>query len=202
MIIRSHECKEQGYEYSHDDKLLTVFSASNYYEYGSNKGAYVRLLSAGSKPIIVQFQVKKEGQENLRKTSLKERVGGVELSAIKNLLEIFAANKNRLLQAYRLKDPDNNGAVSLTDWCAVTSEVLNLSLPWRTLRSKLVQLNSEGLVIYESTFEGLTLPTSTIVVRILIFVTNWPLSIKSYIKTKSDLMKLIIQFLKKITGYD
>ena len=41
MIIRSHQVKQDGYEITHDGKLLTVFSASNYCG-GSNWGAVVR----------------------------------------------------------------------------------------------------------------------------------------------------------------
>ncbi len=159
LIIRSHECKEQGYEYAHNDKLLTIFSASNYYEYGSNKGAYARLLHGELRPLVVQFQVKKEVQQNIKNVNLKERlsVAGPETSAIQNLLEIFVANKLRLIQAYKLKDAQSSGAITLNDWCNITTEILNLHLPWRVLRPKLAELNKEGFVLYESTFEGLSL---------------------------------------------
>jgi hypothetical protein len=41
MIIRSHQVKQDGYEFTHNGKVLTVFSASNY-SGGSNWGAIVR----------------------------------------------------------------------------------------------------------------------------------------------------------------
>ena len=80
------------------------------------------------------------------------------------------------MEEYKTKDTENTGAISLTDWIIITGQVLELKLPWRSLRycyfwndlgftfshldcfrsrAKLVKLNDDGLVIYESAFEGI-----------------------------------------------
>lgn len=87
--------------------------------------------------------------------SIRERVNAIELSAIRQLLEKFIANKLKLLDEYKLKDPENTGAISVNDWVNITSQVLDLKLPWRSLRPKLVKLNQDGQIIYESIFDGI-----------------------------------------------
>jgi len=49
LVIRSHEVKEEGYEWAHDEKCLTVFSAPAYCDACENQGA------------VAQLQVPKEG---------------------------------------------------------------------------------------------------------------------------------------------
>jgi len=43
LVVRSHEMKMEGYEYEHNDQLVTVFSAPNYCDQMGNKGAFMRL---------------------------------------------------------------------------------------------------------------------------------------------------------------
>ena len=120
LIIRSHECKEHGYEYTHGNKILTIFSASNYYTYGSNKGAYIKL-TPNSKPVIVQYQIKTKATL-IRQLSLRERINVIEASSIRNLLEKFYAYKSKLINEYKGFDMDNTGAIPINDWCNVTSK--------------------------------------------------------------------------------
>jgi hypothetical protein len=41
LIIRSHECVHEGFQFHHNNRLMTVFSASRYCGRGTNKGAFI-----------------------------------------------------------------------------------------------------------------------------------------------------------------
>lgn len=55
MLVRSHECKQEGFEYQKGGKVLTVFSAPNYCDQMGNKGAFIRFLGADMEPKITSF---------------------------------------------------------------------------------------------------------------------------------------------------
>ncbi|NWW90505.1 PPE1 phosphatase, partial [Rhynochetos jubatus] len=150
MLIRSHEFKPEGYEISHDGKVITIFSASNYYEEGSNRGAYIKL-NPELIPRFVQYRVSK----HTRRQNLQERVGTIESSALKSLREKIYAHRSELTSAFVQYDPNGTGKISVNDWAAAMESVLQLELPWRMLRSQLAQMNSVGEVYFMSCFYDL-----------------------------------------------
>ncbi|XP_075632061.1 serine/threonine-protein phosphatase with EF-hands 1 isoform X2 [Balearica regulorum gibbericeps] len=150
MLIRSHEFKPEGYEISHDGKVITIFSASNYYEEGSNRGAYIKL-NPELIPRFVQYRVSKY----TRRQNLRERVGTIESSALKSLREKIYAHRSELTTAFAQYDLNGTGKISVNDWAAAMESVLQLELPWRMLRSQLAQMNPDGEVDFMSCFYDL-----------------------------------------------
>ncbi|XP_071402371.1 serine/threonine-protein phosphatase with EF-hands 2 [Centroberyx affinis] len=144
LIIRSHECKQEGYEFCHNRKVLTLFSASNYYDVGSNRGAYVKL-----GPDLVPYVVQYQASNMTRELTVRQSVGRTERSALKVLREQLFAHKSDLIYAFQEFDNENKGLVSLNDWATALESVMHLGLPWRMLRSQLTCKTSDGMLDYQ-----------------------------------------------------
>ena len=55
-LIRSHEVKQDGYEETHDNRVVTIFSAPNYCDFTGNKAAFIKLKGSEMKCKFVQFE--------------------------------------------------------------------------------------------------------------------------------------------------
>ncbi|XP_077607445.1 serine/threonine-protein phosphatase with EF-hands 2 [Crocuta crocuta] len=150
FLIRSHECKPEGYEFCHSRKVLTIFSASNYYEVGSNRGAYVKLGPALT-PYIVQYQANKV----THMLTMRQRISRVEESALRALREKLFAHSTNLLAEFKKHDIDKTGLITLSDWAEAVESVLHLGLPWRMLRPQLVNSSTDNTLEYKSWLEDL-----------------------------------------------
>uniref|UniRef100_H3DDR4 Serine/threonine-protein phosphatase with EF-hands n=1 Tax=Tetraodon nigroviridis TaxID=99883 RepID=H3DDR4_TETNG len=162
LIIRSHECKQEGYEFCHNRKVLTLFSASNYYDVGSNRGAYVKL-----GPNLVPYVIQYQANSMTRELSMRQSIGRTERSALKVLREQLFAHKSDLISAFKQFDTENTGLVSLCDWASAVESVMHLGLPWRMLSSQLSTTKSgDGMISYHEWFDELAIKGANIDVRV------------------------------------
>lgn len=105
FLVRSHECKQNGYERVHKDKVTTIFSASNYYEIGSNKGAYLKL----NPQLDCQFVQFTAAASKSRKLTFRQRIGLVESSALRELGARLRECGNELEREFAARDPGGTG---------------------------------------------------------------------------------------------
>ncbi|CAH8496438.1 unnamed protein product [Heterobilharzia americana] len=153
LLIRSHECKPEGFQWSHCKKLLTVFSASNYYTDGSNRGAYARISYDGSVQII---QYVTGGNKKLK--TMRQKISWAEESALTDLKRKISTYSKELRKEFELLDPTNTGKISKLEWCKTMEKVLDLKLPWSTLQPRLVVASkTQNQVEYLTTFEKLSI---------------------------------------------
>ncbi|XP_066510112.1 serine/threonine-protein phosphatase with EF-hands 2-like [Hoplias malabaricus] len=152
LIIRSHECKQDGYEFCHNRKVLTIFSASNYYEVGSNRGAFLRL-GPDLVPYFIQFQA----NSMTREMSVRQSVRRTEHLALKVLREQLFAHKSDLICAFQEYDKENKGLISLNDWGSAVGQVLHLDLPWRMLSTQLITTTADDMLDYHNWIRNLAI---------------------------------------------
>lgn len=86
--------------------MITIFSASNYYELGSNKGAYLQLVGPQLTPHFVQYT---SAQSKTKKLTFRQRIGLVESSAIRELSGQILAVKEALETQFKKFDTTNTG---------------------------------------------------------------------------------------------
>lgn len=153
LIIRSHECREEGYDIVHDGLLLTVFSASSYCASQTNKGAYVQLELGEDneiKPHVVQFssqplqKLKDAGRNEWRKKAQR-----LERRTVMSLVEIICEKKNGLLTAFNEIDTTGSGRVTKLQWKATLQKVLGIQASFLLYFHQLAEEENDGTVDYQ-----------------------------------------------------
>jgi Ca2+-binding EF-hand superfamily protein/diadenosine tetraphosphatase ApaH/serine/threonine PP2A family protein phosphatase len=153
LIIRSHECREEGFDIVHDGLLLTVFSASSYCGSQTNKGAYVQLELGEDnevKPHVVQFcsqplqKLKDAGRNEWRKKAQR-----LERRTLVSLVEIICEKKNVLLAAFSELDTTGSGRVTKLEWKATLQHVLGIQASFLSYFHQLAEEEPQGGVDYQ-----------------------------------------------------
>ncbi|GAA48872.1 Serine/threonine-protein phosphatase rdgC [Clonorchis sinensis] len=194
LLIRSHQCIPEGWKLQHSERVLTVFSAYNYFGHNTNEGAYIRLSLRSSKSPAMNEPVNENTREKVHSFSvLTLNAGNAYYSnrSFKNrsatqvevvLLErpevkrtekcskeftinaAFVKLWNHVLQFEddirkdcKAADKNHTGTIGICEWCDIMRKRTQLQLPWRFLRSYLVNTTTTNVsrVVYETMFTGL-----------------------------------------------
>lgn len=140
LIIRSHQKMDNGYGFNHNNKVLTVFSASYYCGTNNNKGATISLIDNNGK-----LEIKPNVYVGSLDVNIEEKCITETLKQIKN--RIFQ-NRNELLQNFFIEDETENGSVTLDQWSYIMEKTLKLNIPWKSLQPYLCSKNKDGKIVY------------------------------------------------------
>ncbi|CAM2720074.1 unnamed protein product [Rotaria socialis] len=153
MLIRSHQIKENGYEFAHHRKVITVFSASNY-ERGFNSGAILRWSYNEDEPQIIQHKLR--GAQDMQSLSFAKQVTLLADPVYQSLIEKIMAKKSSLQKEFYKADRNRSAHLPVIVWSKIMTNVLETDLPWLALRSKLVEEDAQG-IRYNTMFDGYAL---------------------------------------------
>nr|XP_039331382.1 serine/threonine-protein phosphatase with EF-hands 1 isoform X4 [Saimiri boliviensis boliviensis] len=148
--IKASGCPSEHLPKHEWEQVVTIFSASNYYEEDSNRGAYVKLCS-GANPRFFQYQV----TDATCFQPLHQRVSTMENSAIKILRERMISRKTDLIHAFQHQDRRKSGKLPVSQWAFCMESILGLHLPWRSLSSNLATIDENGNIEYMSSFRNI-----------------------------------------------
>lgn len=99
-------------------QVITIFSASNYYELGSNKGAYLKLVGPQLATHFVQYT---SAISKTKRLTFRQRVGLVESSAIRELSAQILSSKNELEAEFKKLDLEDTGKYFSLPWMLQTT---------------------------------------------------------------------------------
>lgn len=149
LVIRSHECREEGYEIVHDGLLLTVFSASSYCGSQTNKGAFVQLQlveNGDVKPHVVQYYA--QPLQKLRdagKNEWRQKAVRLERRTLMSLVELICEKKSSLLAAFMQIDTQCTGRVTRIQWKAVLQATLGIKVKFLSYFRQLATEEDDAL---------------------------------------------------------
>ncbi len=162
LVIRSHEMVQEGYMYMHNNRLLTIFSASKYCGRGTNRGAFITFdheltnsiqqFMAGAlestNPAPLHAGEDSRAPDELEGAGKTHEIAQ-EDSNRRMLIERICLNKHDLYWFFSNADRANKGTVTKLMWAEGMRTVLSpLDLPYMSLAKDLVEFEEDGTVNY------------------------------------------------------
>ena len=130
LLVRSHECVDDGFQIAHAGQVMTLFSASNYYEEGSNLGAYLKLSLVNGASLNQFATTDNDAPDEL---TLRYAVSRMERSAMDQVRHVLFENKAAVELELAALDPESTGKLEVHKWERALSSATRLDLPWRQI---------------------------------------------------------------------
>jgi protein phosphatase len=159
LFIRSHQMVEDGFMFSHDDKLLTIFSASNYCGIAKNygiiknkKGCIAEISDFDDiNNLKIKFiQYKVDSYEKIEK--IDEKIKNQTLNLLKEKIFI---NKSELHKEFLIYDQNKKGIfdlivgyIKIDHWRVILKKVLKLKIDWSFFSKYLLNDSKEQNINY------------------------------------------------------
>jgi len=143
LIIRSHEVKDEGYEYAHGGRVLTVFSASVYCGCNDNKGAVAiydstRHVLPPEKPTVETYYA-------IATSNTSDVCRQKTMDIIRR---DFFLLRHRLIDEFEQEDKDGEGYVTVEQFESVMQRVIDCPLQWDVLWPYFATTDMNGLINY------------------------------------------------------
>lgn len=134
-LIRSHECKTQGHEIVHDERVITVFSASNYNH--DNMGSVV--IVSPKKPKIEFFTY---NSGSLDSEEAEAKVDVLE-KAIKKLRKRLFVYKEKILDDCLSIDKNKKGFIKIPELITILNKYA-AKIPYAEIKDRLCECNDSA----------------------------------------------------------
>lgn len=161
QLVRSHECKRAGYDWCHDNTVLTLFSASNYYTPGSNLGAFALFESHTHQPRLLQFNAANASNAPDQLT-LNEQVSAVEKAAYHDVMKKVFQRKGQIIELYD-KTKKRDGLITVSQWVKIMQDGTHLtSIPWRMMKNTFVSPDENGMINFDNFIDSFKVTTESV----------------------------------------
>lgn len=152
-LIRSHECKTKGHELVHDDKVITVFSASNYNH--DNLGAVVIISPKKSQVEFFTYNSENTEESSDATDSPKIIKGDVLGRAIIKLRKRLLTYREKILEDCVKIDKQATGIVKIPELCSILNNYV-ARIPYEEIKDRLCECDSgENQAFYNTLFDAL-----------------------------------------------
>ena len=145
-LIRSHECQDKGYALAHGGKVLTLFSASNYYgDDEENDGAILVLTPSMKDQGRLLTYATSYGKGAYEKLQVGALASKMESAALARVEVCLLDHRRELVAALKEKDVTGTGSIKAVEWAAVMNDVIPVKLPWLHLKEKFVTAKGDAV---------------------------------------------------------